>query len=106
MRGSLDYSPSGLHSRLSVIRKGSVENYVIFLVALVVAMMTSTARSESAHAVGILILTHIIFGGMMVTMGNGFPVRFTEGCECSIHPALVIAARTIYISPARFCSWF
>jgi hypothetical protein len=97
---------SDLYPRLSAIRKGLVENYVIFLLALVVTMMTSKVRSEPTHAVDILILTYIIFGGMMVLMGTRFPVKFTQQLETSVHPVLVIAAGAIYTSAALFCSWF
>jgi hypothetical protein len=74
-------SSSDLYGRLSVIRKGLVENYAIFLLALVVTTMTSKVRSEPTHAVDILILTYIIFGGMMVLMGTRFPVKVTQELE-------------------------
>ncbi|KAJ0418199.1 hypothetical protein BJY00DRAFT_287999 [Aspergillus carlsbadensis] len=97
---------SDLYLRLFLLQNGLVENYVIFLLALVVTMMTSKARAEPTHAVDILILTYIIFGGMMVLMGNRFPVKFLIQLESLVHPALIIAAGAIYTRAAVFCSWF
>jgi hypothetical protein len=92
--GGLNFPPLGLHSRLDVIRTGLVEDYVIFVLALVVAMMTSKARAKQTHAVDILILAYIVFGGMMVLMGYRFPVKFPSRLELSIPPATADCCRS------------
>ncbi|RYP13972.1 hypothetical protein DL765_006638 [Monosporascus sp. GIB2] len=44
-------------------RKSLVENYIIFLYALVVVMIVTTVQATPTHAVEVVLLSYIIFGG-------------------------------------------
>jgi hypothetical protein len=81
--------------------------YLVFLFALLIAMIVNTARLEPTHSAEILLLMYIIFGGIFTVMTIGVrrshvqKIRELKGSWVqALTLCFILAAASIY------CSWF
>jgi hypothetical protein len=86
-------------------RKDLAEAYLSFLFALIVAVLVITGRADPTYAAEILILTYIIFGGILTAMSIG--VRQHHKLRASRTGALGFITSTFVLAVTSvYCSWF
>ncbi|KAF4336376.1 beta-ketoacyl synthase [Fusarium beomiforme] len=86
-------------------RNELAEAYIIFVTAITITMIVATARAEPTHAVEILILTYIIFGGLITVSTIGFRKSHQKRIKL---PSLehFLAWTAVWGAAGIYCSWF
>jgi len=91
-------------------RDGLMEAYIVFLIALTIAILVTTARSYPTHAFEIFLLTCIIFGGTYTVIVTGYRKSnmlqdFRRGAkkEYRVRAWITMA---ILSAVGIYCSWF
>jgi hypothetical protein len=81
--------------------------YLVFLFALLIAMIVTTARLEPIHSAEILLLMYIIFGGVFTVMSIGLRKSHLQKVK-KMKGSLVQATALSFILAAAsiYCSWF
>lgn len=81
--------------------------YLLFLFALLIAMVVITARLEPIHSAEILLLMYIIFGGVFTVMMIGLRKRYLQKAK-KIKTSWVQTMALFFILAAAsiYCSWF
>jgi hypothetical protein len=85
-------------------RNDLAESYLGFLVAITIAIIVITARTEPTYAAEILVLSYIIFGGMYTVMIGNRQHHLTRVEKT--HSAQLFALCVIMASAGIYYSWF
>jgi hypothetical protein len=88
-------------------RNDLAESYLVFLFAIIVAVIVITAQAEPTYAGEILILIYIIFGGIYTVLGGGARQHHLNRIKkSSVHYAQLFTFSIIMTSTCIYCSWF
>ncbi|QDS71619.1 hypothetical protein FKW77_007110 [Venturia effusa] len=82
--------------------------YLLFLFALLVAVVVITARQEPTHSAEILLLMYIIFGGVYTIMMIGLRRSHMQKVIRKVKPTLIkpVALSFILSAASIYSSWF